>query len=868
LAMSATAFGADVAKISGDATPYPSLRAAIAVAKDGDIIELTGDDGTSGTPVSFTDDATGGEVISIKNKSLTIDGKGHTVYGLKTLSDAVPAKGKPHAFVLEGKGDVTIKNLKFTEFGSALTANNRNSVPIIMAGGEAKEGASATKFSGTLTLEGVSFDAFNCEAIDAYAGTLIVDGCTITGTPATSKFQNGIFVHDATVTIKGDTKITGIDSQIANEEATAVYVTFKETETATAGTYAYESAKGTVTIEGGTFETNQTVTTGAGNYAVFFVDKAAIGTASVGNTGKITINGGTFKGKGSLDGKVAADVYAVDATVLASPVKSTTAGLIEVSGGTFKNNLDAGCIAKGYKAFAKDDGTYMVRSAAISDVEVGKDGKLEPEIEAGKTATLTELLNALDEDTLATVTEVEIDEQITSITNEDLKKLENLESLDLSAASALTTTSLDLAGVKADTVMLSEKTNLTVLSLDETSDIKTISADGAKLESLALAGNDNIETVNVANNTALTKLDAAGCEGLKTLNTKGSKLKTLIVVGCTALTDLDASAASGDQGEIESVDLSTCTALVKVNLKGNRLPFLEIDTTKLTKLSKDASDFSGQKSNREISAYISGSVFDLRAFFEAFLKALDSSANANDVAAKARLLAANVSTVDGATYDKDTGKATFTAAPEAVKYHYNAAASAKVSAYVALAADTELDMDVTLGAGSGSGDGDNNGDGDGDNTTKAYVNATRNNTVSDTEKSAAKSALSAYASDYDLEPVATFTATSGDATGDLLVAVDEEFDPADGKVFFVDVSVLEAVEYVEATLTDADHNPVTAGTESKLAEGTVTAGTPYAIVEATSKETPRGTGSSGGGCNAGFAGLAALAVLALIKKSR
>ena len=84
--------------------------------------------------------------------------------------------------------------------------------------------------------------------------------------------------------------------------------------------------------------------------------------------------------------------------------------------------------------------------------------------------------------------------------------------------------------------------------------------------------------------------------------------------------------------------------------------------------------------------------------------------------------------------------------------------------------------------------------------------------------------------------------------------------------------MLEAASLVKAKLTDEDHNAVADGTDSALAEGTVTAGTTYAIVEAYDNETStpdtKTTGGSGGGCNAGFAGIAALAALALIKKSK
>ncbi|MBR2207368.1 MAG: SYNERG-CTERM sorting domain-containing protein [Synergistaceae bacterium] len=98
-------------------------------------------------------------------------------------------------------------------------------------------------------------------------------------------------------------------------------------------------------------------------------------------------------------------------------------------------------------------------------------------------------------------------------------------------------------------------------------------------------------------------------------------------------------------------------------------------------------------------------------------------------------------------------------------------------------------------------------------------------------------------------------------------------------VFFVPLTVINpgsvkaaaSATPIESTLYDDSEmkNETASGSESSyaLSKNSLISGTDYAIVSAT-KSSKTTIGSSSSGCNAGFAGLAVLAALALIKKSK
>ena len=90
------------------------------------------------------------------------------------------------------------------------------------------------------------------------------------------------------------------------------------------------------------------------------------------------------------------------------------------------------------------------------------------------------------------------------------------------------------------------------------------------------------------------------------------------------------------------------------------------------------------------------------------------------------------------------------------------------------------------------------------------------------------------------------------------------------EVYFINVTLLAGVddEPVKATLLDSDKATVTTNGNTSAYAGYdgLTADQTYAAVKVS--ESGGSVGGSGGGCNAGFAGLAVLAALALVKKSK
>ena len=248
-----------------------SLRDAIEAAHNGDTIVLLADDHTSFS----LDDLE----ISI-GKALVIDGDGHAVYGVNDYNSYDETTGgEDHdIFVTRNAGDVTIRNLRITEFGGASYVSQQIS-PLYVSGA----------YAGTITLENVTIDAFNRHALFVGGGTAVIDGCTIVGdtSPRNVKgayFQEGVEVYFADVTIT-NTTISGMGAFDPDWEdsnaAAAVQLTSSGSITVADGSYegqfavlVYEGATGTVSLDDGSFE------------GVLQVDE--------GSAGSLVVSGGWF----------------------------------------------------------------------------------------------------------------------------------------------------------------------------------------------------------------------------------------------------------------------------------------------------------------------------------------------------------------------------------------------------------------------------------------------------------------------------------------------------------------------------------------------------------------------------------------------
>lgn len=661
LATCTGAWGANVAKIGS--TEYKDLKAALAQAKAGDTITLTGNDETSFTEETSSTTTTGAtaSVAAVENLeikvSVTIDGGGNKLDGKSTDSFILIKKDSTAP-------NVTIKNLTFTNFGS--TGNPGPSDRVIALSGLTPP--------GTVTLENVKFEQFKRTAIAAQGGTLILNKCTITGDSSKS-FQDGIQVLSADVTIN-DTTITGIKG--TNDWDAGCLET----------TYGVDSSgnvicTGNVTINSGTF-------TGEKHSII----------VSEHNAGTITIKGGDFTG-----------------ALLVEKGK----GKIVVSGGTFSTNISADIIANGYHAVSSN-GKYKVVSTALATVPSVAGGELSYSTSANTQVSLATVLDTLSSKDLGDIRKISIDASISEVSNATLKKV-TLTSLDLTQASALTTTKLDLSSVSVDNVIMAEATAVTNLELDSESNVKNISAPKAmKLKTIALNKNKKITNLNLSG-TGLTALDASECASLDVVNISDiEELTSVNVSGCVTLRDFNCSSTAG--GKLTSLDLSTNVNLESLKITNNRIAYVDLSNQK--KLKSTETSLGGQKS---------GEPFTFAQEFYLW----DSLANAlfGGNYAKSALIAADITavrevnsagvTIQEADYDEQMGRVKFAKLPTgSLRYIYDTKATftdrARTSdlAYVAADANEPWELDMTLSAGTAKeskddddDDGSNNGSGGG-----------------------------------------------------------------------------------------------------------------------------------------------------------
>ena len=120
----------------------------------------------------------------------------------------------------------------------------------------------------------------------------------------------------------------------------------------------------------------------------------------------------------------------------------------------------------------------------------------------------------------------------------------NMKGMGGTKGATETKATVDLKNAKVDTVDMSDSA-VGTLTLDPSSDVKTIQASGSDLADINLAGNENIESLDISE-TEVTKLDATGCAGLTNLTAAGSsngtgKLKKIDISGCASLTELTVS---------------------------------------------------------------------------------------------------------------------------------------------------------------------------------------------------------------------------------------------------------------------------------------------------------------------------------------
>ena len=233
------------------------------------------------------------------------------------------------------------------------------------------------------------------------------------------------------------------------------------------------------------------------------------------------------------------------------------------------------------------------------------------------------------------------------ITTLDLSGMTKLEKLDVSGCGKLQ--SLKLAGCTALTALDASSCALTALDLTGCTALKTVACSYNDLTALDVSAAEKLTTLECSANR-LTALDLSGHKALKVLTCSLNDLAALELTGCTALESLDCS-----DNALAALDLSGCTAL-NATAQGD-----------------------GKTANPILSPqYLpeqTGAVTDGQQC-TVYLDAIVGKDNIGSITA-----------VKGASYDKETGIARYSAAVEKPSYTYATGSSA-----VSLTVSFSLDM--------------------------------------------------------------------------------------------------------------------------------------------------------------------------------
>ena len=281
--------GAWVAKI-GETNLYESLRAAIVAAQDNDTIYLVADD-----RVSFSATAT---EIGI-TKTLTIDGGSNTLYG---VTDYAYDGHNDHDIYIGGSGNVTIKNLTLSGFSDTAPTVQYRTYPIW----------TGKAYAGTLVLDGVTVTNYARTAVNLSGGSFLITNCVFAGyaddASPTRYYQDAVVVFNATGTV-ANTTVTGVGDANTGYGASVFTVN--------------SDGAGEITVKSGSY---------TGSYI------AAVNSNA---TGRITIEGGTF---------VATNANGEDGKPDTAFEPANTVGKIVITGGWFNLEPEAEFLAAGYGA--------------------------------------------------------------------------------------------------------------------------------------------------------------------------------------------------------------------------------------------------------------------------------------------------------------------------------------------------------------------------------------------------------------------------------------------------------------------------------------------------------------------------------------
>ena len=322
--------------VAGNVTnEYSSLRAAIEASAAGDTIVMIADDA-----VSFTAE---NPILDIEI-AVTIDGGSNTLYGISDFA------GEGYNEVrIGGSGNVTIKNLAFSEFGDTAPLSGA-SMPI----------CTRSTYTGKLVLDGVTIDKFNRQALLLCGGEFLITNSVITGCAGeegkTSYFQSAFENYFAAGTIV-DTTVTGIGALDAGTNG--------EGDPWAAAVFTVNPAgNGSYTVLSGDYE---------GQFIV---------AANLNSAGSVILSNGTFVATAPKTNEVEGVQTPVSAFLLEGNVAVT------VAGGWYDREPEAKYIAEGLAAYEDAPGTdapwtvraekftitFMNGATKLDEIEVEKNG--------------------------------------------------------------------------------------------------------------------------------------------------------------------------------------------------------------------------------------------------------------------------------------------------------------------------------------------------------------------------------------------------------------------------------------------------------------------------------------------------------------
>ena len=333
-----------IIEAEGEDTQYfVSLAAAVEAAQSGDTITMIADDHVS---------LTNGGILYV-NKSLTItgpvDSNGAPLYTIYGQNNSKEENG----LYLDTPTplDVTISNVKFSEFGNNAATNSEHCVISV---------ESSCADSTVLTLNNVTIEKYNKIGVWSGKGTLEMTGCTIDGAKSNDNgdvLTNGVQLYgNGTIT---NCIIRNFGSTYSSWNAAGIQLDNSGAVTITGCTITSSGPKsiGVISTNNATVPATISTSTVTGVRRALYINRADS------NSNGFVVNSGTFDGGISKFGASTCNIYGGKFENFEVGTGSNTVNPV-IYGGNFDTN-PTNFVAEGYIAVEREnDFTFDVLSGA------------------------------------------------------------------------------------------------------------------------------------------------------------------------------------------------------------------------------------------------------------------------------------------------------------------------------------------------------------------------------------------------------------------------------------------------------------------------------------------------------------------------